>query len=78
MKLKKKQKVCFPLIKKNSKFRFLNCYSNKYNTVMAKLRMPECGKVESLFLRDNGAHYKANSLTVISSCLFLVKTHMFE
>lgn len=45
---------------------------------MAKLQMPECGNVKSLFLRDNGAHYKANNLTVISLCLFLVKTHMFE
>lgn len=45
---------------------------------MAKLQMPECGKVQSLFLKDNGAHYKANSLTVISPCLFLVKSHMFE
>lgn len=76
----KRQKMCFPLIKQQqqNKFRYLNCHSHKYNTIMAKLQMPECGKVESLFLRDNGAHYKANNLTVISPCLFSVKTLMFE
>lgn len=76
----KKQKICFPLIKQQqqNKFRCLNCHSHKYNTIMAKLQMPECGKVESLFLRDNGAHYKANNLTVISPCLFSVKILMFE
>lgn len=80
--MKERQKFYFLLIKKNNnrinKFRFLNCHSKKYNTVMAKLQMPECGKVESLFPRDNGAHYKANNLTVISPCLFSVKTLMFE